>query len=272
MRGDRGRLGALAAHVADHQRPVAAARGEAVVEVAADLVGRAGRQVARGDLRARDQRQVGREQGALERLRDRERSAYSRALSSASAARRPRSSSSASARRGAPPRSREAGGERAVHAPAGQQRDDDERRGRSAHGARCAAPPRRGRRRPSRTSSVQLALAPASRATASRRAGPGWLPSTTTQVSARSRTHSSATVRSVRSSSSDWSNSELASAISAARAQQPLALRLGAGPRRGVAHHDDELLPGRGAGDLERDAGQLEQHAAAPSRRRICTW
>ena len=64
--GHRRRLGALAADVADHQRPVATAGGEAVVEVAADLVALPGGDVASGELHAGDLRQPGGQQRALQ--------------------------------------------------------------------------------------------------------------------------------------------------------------------------------------------------------------
>ena len=69
-RGDGGGLGALAADVADHERPGAVAGREAVVEVAADLVALARGVVARRQLDARDVRQRRRQQRALERARD----------------------------------------------------------------------------------------------------------------------------------------------------------------------------------------------------------
>ena len=70
-RGHRGGLGALAAHVAHDREPLALAGREQVVEVAADLVALAARSVQRGRLQASDHRQLGRQQRALERLRDR---------------------------------------------------------------------------------------------------------------------------------------------------------------------------------------------------------
>ena len=67
-RGHRGRLRALAADVADDQRPAAVALREDVVEVAADLVALARGAVARGQLQPGDLRQVRRQQRALQRL------------------------------------------------------------------------------------------------------------------------------------------------------------------------------------------------------------
>ena len=66
--GQRRRLRALAADVADDNRPVVASALEHVVEIAADFTPVSRRFVVRGDLDARDVGQMRREQALLERL------------------------------------------------------------------------------------------------------------------------------------------------------------------------------------------------------------
>ena len=65
-RGDRRRVGALAADVAEEEARPAGREREQVVEVAADVLGRR-RLVVHGDLEAGDRRQPRRRQGALQR-------------------------------------------------------------------------------------------------------------------------------------------------------------------------------------------------------------
>ena len=69
-RGDRRRLRALAADVADQRGDPAVARGEHVVEVAADLDPLAGGDEAHGDGEAGDRRDARRQQRALQHLGD----------------------------------------------------------------------------------------------------------------------------------------------------------------------------------------------------------
>ncbi len=66
----RGGLRAVAHHVADHQQQAAVLERVGEVEVAADVAPAGARQVARGELDARQLRQPGREQRALQRQRE----------------------------------------------------------------------------------------------------------------------------------------------------------------------------------------------------------
>ena len=69
-RGDRGCLGAGAAHIADDNGPAIGSDREHVVEVAADLARRAGRPVPNGDAGSVDLGQAGRQQRRLEDVGD----------------------------------------------------------------------------------------------------------------------------------------------------------------------------------------------------------
>src|SRR5438067_1483336 len=65
--GDGGRVGTLAAHVADDDRPCAVPRVEGVEEVSADLVALTGGQIASGQFDAGDLRERVGEEAGLER-------------------------------------------------------------------------------------------------------------------------------------------------------------------------------------------------------------
>jgi hypothetical protein len=69
-RGDRGRVRAAPADIADHDRPALVAEREDVVEVPTDDRHRTCRPVADGQADPVDRRQAGREQRGLERGRD----------------------------------------------------------------------------------------------------------------------------------------------------------------------------------------------------------
>ena len=265
-RGDRGRLGALAADVADHQRPVAAAGREAVVEVAADLVAVAGGEVARGELDARDRGQLaagaasaaacGRS-GRAPRTAARCRARARRAGRGPRTARgRPPSASRVEARRQRRPRTR----------PRAISGTIDARRPGAA-----VRWPLASRRRSGRAGSAlepRQQLGAAARARARPRRPPCTLvvvsPSRITHVSASSRTHSRATLSIVARSSSDWSNSSLASASSAVRASS--RSRSASARRRSVTSRTTTTIWRRSS--TSSRTPPTSRSTSSPSRRR----
>ena len=233
------------------------------------------RAVAGGELRAGDPRQVGREQRALQRAW---RSRCARRRAARCRARAPRAGRGPPAARARPRAARRRARRSPAasapeRAPARAQRDDD------ARAVDAAARPSADLRQRSPAAAVEHRLG-GERPLALGVAGHRDRPPGRSRVAAE---HDQARVGQV-------AHAQLGDAAQRAllverlveqRArlgqqggarQQPLALGLGAAARGDVAHHHDELAAGRRARDLERDAGELEHHAAAvaaPDRQRV---